>query len=71
MPVVDEAKGMSVAQGLVVVALALAGGQAVHWLLTPLDHPDASAARTVGVWIQAIAGFGGAVWAATRRPSAH
>jgi hypothetical protein len=49
------------------IALALIGAQAVHWLLTPMAHPDASGLRTAGVVLQAIAGFGGAVWLATRR----
>jgi hypothetical protein len=29
-------------QAVVALMLALAGGQAVHWLITPAQHPDAS-----------------------------
>ena len=42
---------------------ALVGGQAVHWLLTPIDHPNASGLRTVLVVLQAAIGFGLWIWA--------
>jgi len=54
-------------RALVTVTLALAGGQAAHWFLTPANHPDASAIRTVGVALQGLVGFGGSYWLA-RRP---
>jgi hypothetical protein len=49
-----------------VVVLATIGGQAVHWFLTPLNHPDASTLRTIGVGIQVVVGFGGALWVGAR-----
>ena len=56
-------------RSLVAVTLALVGGQAVYWFLTPLNHPDASALRSIGVGLQAVFGFGGAIWVASRRRS--
>lgn len=46
--------------------LALVGGQAVHWLITPAQHPGASDVRTVGVVVQALVGWGGFAWLASR-----
>ncbi len=57
-------------RGLVVGLFAMVGGQAVHWFLTPAAHPDATVLRTVGVGIQATAGFGVALWLAARQRSA-
>ena len=42
--------------------LALVGAQAVHWFITPIRHPDASALRTGLVAVQALVGLGGAAW---------
>jgi hypothetical protein len=56
-------------RGLVVGLFAMVGGQAVHWFLTPMNHPDASVLRTVGVAVQATIGFGGALWLAVRQRS--
>jgi hypothetical protein len=56
-------------RAVVVVTLALAGGQALHWFLTPLNHPDAGLLRTLGVAIQAIAGIGGSLWLSRRAAS--
>ena len=53
-------------RGSVVMVVAVVGGQAVHWFLTPMDHPEASMFRTVAVGVQAAVGFAGAIWAARR-----
>ena len=45
---------------------AMVGGQAGHWLLTPLSHPQATELRTALVVVQAILGFGAALWFAVR-----
>ena len=55
--------------GVIVGLLAMVGAQATHWLITPASHPDTGAVRTVGVVIQAILGFGGAIWIATKQRS--
>ena len=34
------------------------GSSAIHWLITPFAHPDASAAREFAVAVQALIGFG-------------
>ena len=44
----------------------MVGGQAGHWLLTPLSHPQATELRTALVVVQAILGFGAALWFAVR-----
>ena len=56
-------------RALVVIGLALVGGQAVYWFITPQQHPDASTLRTIGVGVQAVLGFGGAAWAARQGPT--
>lgn len=43
---------------------AMAGGQAVHWLMTPVNHPHATELRTALVVVQAVLGFGVALWVA-------
>lgn len=45
---------------------AMVGGQAVHWLLTPVSHSQATGLRTGLVVVQAILGFGAALWFAVR-----
>lgn len=60
----------SFVRGLMVVLLAMVGAQAVHWFLTPANHPDASVLRTFAVGVQAAAGFGGALWVALRQRAA-
>lgn len=62
--------GTSFSRGLVVGIFAMVGGQAVHWFLTPMNHPDATLLRTVGVGLQAAVGFGGALWVVARQRSA-
>lgn len=54
-------------RGVVVGLFGLVGGQALHWFLTPLNHPDATMLRAIGVGIQAVVGFGGAFVVARRR----
>ena len=44
------------------VLLSLVGAQAVHWFITPLQHPDAGLFRTSAVVVQAVLGIAGAVW---------
>ncbi len=51
--------------------LALVGGHAVQWLITPMQHPDASDARAVAVVVQAIAGWVGFAWLASRESRAR
>lgn len=53
-------------RGVMVGLLAMIGGQAVHWFLTPLSHADATPLRTAGVGVQALLGLGGALWIARR-----
>ena len=53
-------------RAVVALMLALAGGQAVHWLVTPAQHPDASDVRTAAVIAQAVVGWGGFAWLASR-----
>lgn len=55
--------------GVVVGLLAMVGAQAIHWLITPGNHPGASTVRTIGVVIQAIVGVGGAMWIGFKRRS--
>ena len=59
---------ISFSRSLVVIGLALVGGQAVYWFITPQQQPHASTLRTIGVGVQAVLGFGGAAWAARQRP---
>lgn len=47
-------------RGVMAGLLAMIGGQAVHWFLTPMSHPDATSLRVIGVAVQAVLGFGGA-----------
>ena len=58
-------------QAVVALMLALVGGQAVHWLITPAQHPDASSARALAVALQAVAGWGGFIWLALRERAAR
>lgn len=57
-------------RGLLVGVLLMLGSHAVHWLLTPASHPDASLARIIAVGMQAILGYGGALWVLLQRRSA-
>jgi hypothetical protein len=41
-------------------------GDAVHWFMTPIAHPDASQARAAAVGAQAVAGLIAAIYAWTR-----
>lgn len=45
---------------------AMVGGQAIHWLLTPINHPHATDLRTALVVVQAVLGVGLALWFAVR-----
>lgn len=58
-------------RAVVGLMLALAGGQAVHWLITPAKHPDASDARPIAVVVQAAVGWGGFAWLASRERKAR
>lgn len=49
-------------KGLFAGILLMLGGQAGHWFITPLAHPDASTLRHVLVALQAVIGFGGGAW---------
>lgn len=53
-------------RAVVALMLALVSGQAVHWLNTPAQHPDATDGRAVAVALQAVAGWGGFIWLAPR-----
>lgn len=56
-------------RGMAVGLLATLGTQAVHWLLTPTDHPDATTLRTVFEGALALAGWGGVLWVMLRQRS--
>lgn len=58
-------------RAVVALMLALVGGQAVHWLITPAQHPDATDGRAVAVALQAVAGWGGFIWLALRERAAR
>jgi len=49
---------------------ALLAGSGVHWLITPIDHPLASAWRYGAVWLQVIAGLA-LLWSARPRRRAR
>lgn len=38
-------------------------GWSGHWLITPIQHPDASTAQYITIWLQIATGVGVAVWA--------
>ena len=50
-----------------ILTFTLLGAQALHWLMTPTRHPDASTVRTIAVVVQAIVGFGAVVWLTRQR----
>jgi hypothetical protein len=56
----------SFAHASTILMFMLIGAHAIHWLMTPINHPDASTARTIAVVGQAFVGFGAAWWL-TRR----
>ncbi|HEY8061352.1 MAG TPA: hypothetical protein VID74_01075 [Gemmatimonadales bacterium] len=35
---------------------------AMHWLISPIDRPDASGGRITGVWVTLVAGAALALW---------
>ena len=41
-------------RGVLAGCCLMAGAHAVHWLLTPAAHPDASATRELFVWVQLL-----------------
>jgi hypothetical protein len=49
-------------RGLFVGVLLMLGGQAVGWFIQSPDAADPSDARTAAVILQAVVGFGGAMW---------
>lgn len=49
-------------RGLFAGVLLMFGASAIHWFITPAAHPDASTVRHVGVFAQALIGFGGSAW---------
>jgi hypothetical protein len=59
----------SLGRSFVGLALALAGGQAVHWLITP--QANASALRTFAVAVQSVVCLGGVAWVARRERMAR
>lgn len=47
------------ASGVVLLCIgAFFAGTAMHWLITPMSHPEASSLRTAMVWGQALLGVG-------------
>ncbi len=58
-------------RAVVALILALVGGQAVHWLITPAQHPEATDVRAAAVALQAVVGWGGFVWLAIRERAAR
>jgi hypothetical protein len=53
-----------------IMMFTLLGAQALHWLMTPIRHPDASTVRTIAVVVQAFVGFGAVLWLTWRgRPT--
>lgn len=51
--------GNGMVMALIGVGLA---ASAVHWLITPMDHPDASNARVAAVLVQALIGVAALAW---------
>ena len=49
-------------RGVIAGILVAIGASAVNWFITPMNHPDASTLRNVGVAIQAIVGLGVGIW---------
>ncbi len=47
--------------------LWMLGAYAVHWLITPMRHPDASSVERWFVLGQMVVGFGGGLWLYVRR----
>lgn len=46
--------------------LAMIGASAAHWLITPIQHPDASNMQQLLVVLQLLIGLGGALWLTLR-----
>lgn len=53
--------------GMLAGMALMLGGISVNWLITPMSHPDASTARTIGIAVQAVVSFGLALWLILRR----
>ena len=52
--------------------MIMVGAQGVHWMITPIGHPHASALQTWGVVVQIALGFGVGIYVyASRRPRAE
>ena len=49
-------------RGVIAGILVAIGASAINWLITPMNHPDASMLHNVGVAIQAIVGLGVGIW---------
>lgn len=56
-------------RGVVVGMLLMIGAIAVHWMITPLRHPEATELEQVAAIVQLAVGFGGAAWLAWRQRS--
>lgn len=57
--------------GVLCGVLLMWGADGIHWFITPVSHPDASTAQSLGVAAQVILSNGIAVWLwyrARRRP---
>lgn len=55
--------------GLIGFSGMLVAAWSVHWLITPTQHPNASTAQYLSIWLQIMAGLGVLVWA--RRKDKH
>lgn len=53
--------------GMLAGALFIVAAQTVHWLITPMSHPDASDARWVGVVAQGVLCAAVALWLVLRQ----
>lgn len=60
--------------GVVAGMLLILGADALHWFITPMQHPDASTMMRLAMGAQAVVGIGGGVWLIMRqraRSSVH
>jgi drug/metabolite transporter (DMT)-like permease len=55
---------------VVMVLMAMVGGQGLHWFFTPAQHPEAGTGQFVAVALQVVVGLGLAYYA-WRRYSAN
>lgn len=59
-------KSTAFSRGVLTGVLAMIGASAAHWLITPMQHPDASIMQQLLTVVQLLIGFGGALWLAVR-----